>query len=312
MPGQQLRTPGAPLDLGRALVMGIVNATPDSFSDVGLGQATDDRVERALAALDSGADLIDIGGQSGITGVPEISEQEEIDRVLPVVEGVLARRPEAVVSVDTYRPSVAEAVLGAGASIVNDVSCLLHDGVAEACAHHGAALVVMHTTARPKVRRQDPDAHGPDVAGEVAALLTERIERARRLGVADDAVIVDPGVDYAKTPHQTITMLRDPGAIRALGHPVLWALSRKDFVGAVTGRAPQERDAGTLAAIAHVDPQAGDIFRVHDVAATVDLLAVHAALSGRTATTTDLRLDDTLRWADGRAGRFTAPAAAAP
>jgi len=292
--------------------MAIVNASPDSFSDVGVGQATADRVARALAALDAGADVLDIGGQSGITGVPEIGEDEEIDRVLPVLRGVIAERPEAVISVDTYRPAVADAALSAGASIVNDVSCLLHEDVARACARHGAALVVMHTKARPKVRLQDPDAYGSDIAGEVTDVLRERIARAGELGVAPDAIVVDPGVDYAKTPHQTVTMLRDVAPIRGLGRPVLWALSRKDFVGALTRRPPQDRLAGTLAAIGHVDPQAGDLLRVHDVAATIDFLAVHAALSGRTDTAPDLRLDDDLRWSDGRAGRFTSPAPTGP
>lgn len=309
MPVTALRTPRGPLELGRPLVMAIVNASPDSFSDLGVGQAVADRVGRAVAALDAGADVLDIGGQSGITGVPEIGEDEEIDRVLPVLTGVVAARPDAVISVDTYRPAVADAALAAGASIINDVSCLLYEDVARACGRHDAALVVMHTKARPKVRLQDPDAYGADVAGEVAEVLRERIARAEGLGVAADAIVVDPGVDYAKTPHQTVTMLRDLAPIRALARPVLWALSRKDVVGALTGRPPQERGAGTLAAIGHVDPQPGDIFRVHDVAATVDFLAVHAALAGRVETAPDLRLDDALRWSDGRAGQFTAPAA---
>ena len=293
------------LDLSRPLVMGIVNASPDSFSDVGVGHTVDARVDRALAALDAGADLLDVGGQSGITGVPEIAEQEEVDRVVPVVRGILAARPDAVISVDTYRPAVTRAVLDAGAAIVNDVSCLLHEDVAVACGEAGAALVVMHTKARPKHRLQDPDAYD-DVVGEVTAVLRDRLARARELGVAAEGTIVDPGVDYAKTPAQTIALLRGLEPIRALGRPILWALSRKDFVGALTGRPPQERGAGTLAAIAHVGTAPGSIFRVHDVAATVDHLAVARALAGEVAVPADLHLDDRLRWADGRAGEVAA------
>lgn len=288
--------------------MAIVNASPDSFSDAA-GEATagtDARVAAALSALDEGADLVDVGGQSGITGVPEIAEAEEIDRVLPVVAGIVAARPGALVSVDTYRPAVTEAVLDAGAALVNDVSCLRHPEVARACASVGAGLVVMHTKVAPKVRFQEHDAYG-DVSAEVAEVLADRVRQAEALGVAPEGVVVDPGVDYAKTPFQTVSLLRDLSPVRALGRPILWALSRKDFVGALTGTRPRDRGAGTLAAIGHVGAGPGAIFRVHDVRATVEYLVVARALSGAAEVDPGLALGDELRW---QRGRPSAPVAA--
>lgn len=282
--------------------MAIVNASPDSFSDAA-GEAaagSEARVAAALAALDAGADMVDVGGQSGITGVPEIAEATEIDRVLPVVAGILAARPDALVSVDTYRPAVAESVLDAGAAIINDVSCLRHPEVARACAAAGAGLVVMHTKAAPKVRFQRLDAY-VDVSAEVAEVLADRVAQAEALGVDPAGLVVDPGVDYAKTPSQTISMLRDLGPVRALGRPVLWALSRKDFVGALTARRPRDRGPGTLAAIGRVGAGPGDIFRVHDVPATIDYLTVARVLSGDEEIGSDLALADELRWQSGRA-----------
>lgn len=284
--------------------MGIVNASPDSFSDGDIGSAVADQVARGIAALEAGADLLDIGGQSGITGVPEIAEATEIERVLPVIEGIVAERPDAVISVDTYRPAVTEASLAAGAALINDVSCLRHPAVAEACAAVGAGLVVMHTKVAPKQRLQDPDAY-TDVTAEVLAVLADRIALAQDLGVATETIVVDPGVDYAKTPFQTISMLRRLAPLRDLGFPILYALSRKDFVGALTARAPKDRGAGTLAAIGHVGLHPGSIFRVHDVAATVDYLTVSRALAGDIEVTPDLVLADRLRWANGQAGAAT-------
>lgn len=296
-PGLVLR--GRGIDTSRPLVMAIVNATPDSFSDADGSAGPGARVARALAALDEGADLVDVGGQSGITGVPEIPEAEEIDRVLPVVAGIVAARPEALVSVDTYRPGVTEAVLDAGAALVNDVSCLRHPEVARACASVGAGLVVMHTKVAPKVRFQEPDAYG-DVSAEVAEVLADRVRQAEALGVDPEGIVVDPGVDYAKTPFQTISLLRDLGPVRALGRPILWALSRKDFVGAITATRPRDRGAGTLAAIGHVGAGPGSVVRVHDVRDTVEYLAVARALSGADEVDPGLVLGDELRWQRGR------------
>lgn len=308
-PAPPLIVRGRQLDTSRALVMGIVNASPDSFSDDGSEGNLAAQVAAGVASLEAGADLIDVGGQSGITGVPEISEQLEIERVLPVIRAILAARPDAVISVDTYRPGVTEAVLDAGAAVINDVSCLQHPEVASVCGAAGAGLVVMHTKVEPKRRLQDPGAY-TDVAGEVTEVLAERLALALSLGVSESSIVIDPGVDYAKTPHQTIELLRHLEPVRDLGRPLLYALSRKDFIGALTQRPPQDRSAGTLAAIGHVGWRPGSIFRVHDVAATVDYLKVARALAGEVDVAEDLTLADRLRWSNGRAGMAGASARA--
>jgi dihydropteroate synthase len=258
--------------------MGIVNASPDSFSDGGRHPTLQSRVRLAAELLAAGAEILDIGGESATTGRPPVAVEEELERVVPLVERV-AGELGAIVSVDTYKPPVARAAISAGASIVNDVSGLRDPALAEVCAETGAALVVMHTRAAPRERLQDPDLYG-DIVTEVLEFLRERIAAALAAGVASEQLIVDPGPDFAKTPAQTIGLLAQVGRLHELGRPLLMAISRKDFVGALTGRAPRERLAGTLAALAHGVDAGGHIFRVHDVAAAADFLAVRAALSG--------------------------------
>jgi dihydropteroate synthase len=285
---------GRAVDLTEPALMGIVNATPDSFSDGGLHPTTEARVELALALAEQGAELIDVGGQSGITGVPEVAVEEEIARVVPVVEGILAATPGLVVSVDTYRPAVVEAVLAAGAALVNDVSGLLHPEVAELCGSAGAGLVIMHTRARPKHKVLDPDLYD-DVTADVIGFLRRRIDTAMARGMAPEGIVVDPGPDFAKTPAQTVEVLRGMDRVRALRRPVLLALSRKDFVGAITLRPPLARLAGTLAAVGALAGP-GTILRVHDVGAVRDYLAVAAVLDGTTELPADARLAEGLRW----------------
>lgn len=294
-------TPPAPLELraaGRTLtvgprpwLMGIVNATPDSFSDTG-PRTLDARVRLAAELLEAGADLIDIGGESGITTAPAVAAAEEIARVVPLIERV-AGGLGALVSVDTYKPAVAEAAIAAGAAIVNDVSGLRDPALADVCARTGAALVVMHTPIPPKTKKLDHP-YG-DIRAEVAAFLADRIALARDRGVAFEQLVVDPGPDFGKSPAQSIALLADLQPFHALGRPVLLAISRKDFVGAVVQRRPRERLAGTLAALAHGCDQGGQIFRVHDVAACADFLAVRAALRGEQAVPADLTLPEDLR-----------------
>jgi dihydropteroate synthase len=285
---------GRRVDLTEPALMGIVNATPDSFSDGGLHPTTEAQVELALDLVGQGATIIDVGGQSGITGVPEVAVDEEIARVVPVVEGIRAAMPELVISVDTYRPAVVEAVLAAGAAMVNDISGLLYPEVAELCGSVGAGLVVMHTRARPKHKVLDPDLYD-DVTGDVVGFLGERIDAALARGMAPEAIVVDPGPDFAKTPAQTAEVLRGMDRVRALGRPVLLALSRKDFVGAITGRPPRARLGGTLAAVGALAGP-GTILRVHDLEAVRDYLAVAAVLAGRAELPADARLAEDLRW----------------
>ena len=261
---------------GRPLVMGILNATPDSFSD-GRDEPLAARIARGRALLAAGADALDVGGESARGDRPAVSADDEIARV----EGVIAALAGdgALVSVDTYKPAVAEAAIAAGATIVNDVSGLRDPALAEVCARGGAALVVMHTRVDPKGTLLDPATYD-DVVADVVAFLRSRIEVAVDAGMDREALILDPGPDFAKTPAQTVAVLRRLDALRALGRPLLLAVSRKDFVGAITGRAPAERDSGTLAALAAGVDAGAAIVRVHDVAGAVDFLAVRAVLRG--------------------------------
>lgn len=290
----RLRAGAHVLELGeRPLLMGIVNASPDSFSDGGRHPTLDDQVRLAERLLQAGADMLDVGGESATTNRPPVAPEQEAELVVGLIER-LAGGLGALVSVDTYKPLVARAAIAAGASIVNDVSGLRDAELAAVCAQSGAALVLMHTRAAPRERLQDPDLY-EDVTEEVLAFLRERIALAGDAGVAAEQLIVDPGPDFAKTPAQTIRLLSEVDRLHELGRPLLMAISRKDFIGALTGRAPRERLAGTLAALAHGADAGAHIFRVHDVAAASDFLTVRAALDGETAPGRDLALEEELR-----------------
>ena len=273
----RLLAAGRVLSLERPLLMGIVNATPDSFSDAGELTTTEARLARGRALLAAGADILDVGGESASGHVPAVAAEEEIARVVPVVEGLAAEG--ALVSIDTHKPAVAAAAVAAGAAIVNDVSGLRDPALASVCAESGAALVITHTRVAPKGTLLDPD-HYDDVVADVTGFLRERMQVAMAAGVGEEQIVLDPGPDFAKTPAQTVAVLRRLDAVLALGRPVLLAVSRKDFVGALTGRPARERDAGTLAAIAHGLDAGAHMLRVHDVAAAADFLAVRAALRG--------------------------------
>ena len=274
---------------GNPLLMGIVNASPDSFSDPGR-HSPQVLVERAQELAAAGAALIDVGGESGRTDTPAIAEDEEVSRVVQVIERLAAEN--LVVSVDTWRAPVADAALAAGAAMVNDMSGLADPGVAQACAEAGAALVITHTRVPPK-RKGFPDY--ADVIEDVATLLRERADEARQRGVGEEQIVFDPGIDLAKTPAQSVELLRRLGELRALGRPLLLAISRKDFVGALTRRPPRERLAGTLASLDAAVDGGSAILRVHDVAAVRDYLRVRAALRGEIPVPADLRLDAALR-----------------
>jgi dihydropteroate synthase len=294
-PARTLATSHGELSLGgRPLLMGIVNATPDSFSDGALAQTLEARVELARSLLADGADLIDIGGESGVTNRPPVSAEEEIERVVPLIEAV-AGGLGARVSVDTYKPAVAQAAIAAGASILNDVSGLRDPELADVSAQTGAALVLMHTIAPPKTKHHDPSLDGR-IAGEVQRFLAERIELALSRGVAFEQLMIDPGPDFSKTPAQTVAVLRALPALHELGRPILLAVSRKDFVGALTRRPPRLRLAGTLAAMAHGVGAGAHVLRIHDVADAADFLTVTAALGGDGEVESRLRVSDTLRW----------------
>ncbi len=261
---------------GGPLLMGVLNATPDSFSDSGRYRSVARRIERGLELIGDGADIIDVGGESAVTNRPTVAVEEEIERVVPAVEG-LAARSEVVISVDTYKPAVASAAIAAGASIVNDVSGLRDPALADICAASGAALVVMHNRAAPKRRLAEPDLYD-DVVADVVEFLGERTQLALRRGVSKESLIVDPGPDFSKTPAQTVEVLRNLPTIARIGYPVLLAISRKDFIGALLQRPPRARLAGTLAALDHGLGNGAHLFRVHDVVEARAFLSVRLAL----------------------------------
>jgi dihydropteroate synthase len=298
-PERELLLAGERARLGeRPWLMGIVNASPDSFSDAGLEQTLSARVERARELLEAGADVIDIGGESGVTNRPAVDPDEEIERVVPLIERV-AGELGARVSVDTYKPAVARAAVAAGACIVNDVSGLRDPALADVCADTGAALVLMHTRAAPKQKLLDPSFDGR-IVEDVLSFLSERIGVALSRGMSFEQLILDPGPDFGKTPAQTIEVLRGLAELHALERPLLLAVSRKDFVGVITSRPPRERLAGTLAAVEHGVGSGAHVLRVHDVADVADYLAVRAVLSGDRELDSSVRLGDSLRWNQAR------------
>jgi len=267
------------LDLaGPPLLMGVVNATPDSFSDAGELPDLESRAARAAVHVAAGAAIVDVGGETAVGGRPPLAAAEEIDRVVPLIERIVAEH-DVLVSVDTYKAEVAQAALAAGAGMVNDVSGLRDPALADVCARTGAALVIMHTRVEPKGTLLDPGAYD-DVVEDVVGFLAEQVAVARARGVGGWQIVLDPGPDFAKTPAQTVAVLRRLDAVRSLGHPVLLAVSRKDFLGAITGRAAPARGAATLAALAAGVDAGASILRVHDVAAAADFLAVRSVLRG--------------------------------
>ena len=285
----RLRDRTVELRPGRPLLMGIVNAAPDSFSDPG-ERSPRALVERARELVEAGAALIDVGGESGRTDREAVTPEEEMARVVPVVEG-LAETGIAV-SVDTWRAPVARAALDAGAVMVNDVSGLSDPALAEACAEAGAAMVITHTRVEPK-RKAFPDYD--DVVADTLLFWRQRAAHAFQLGMGEDQLVFDPGLDLGKTPAQSVELLRRLPELQQAAGPLLLAISRKDFIGALTGRPPAGRDAGTLAALDACIGGGASIVRLHDVAAGADYLRVRDALVGEQELPEDLQLDEGLR-----------------
>ncbi len=286
------------VESGGPLVMGIVNAGPDSFSDSVRLDTLDRQVEHALTLVAAGADIIDVGGESGVTYTDVTPAEVEASRVVPLVERLV--EAGVMVSVDTWKPEVAQAVADAGAAIINDVSGLADPRLADVAAASGAALVVMHTRARPKEEHFAD--YGGAVVDDVETFLRERLELATARGVAAEQLLVDPGPDFAKTPAESAEVLRALPRLHALGRPILLPVSRKYVIGAITGRPPGERLAGTLAALLHGVAAGAAIVRVHDVAAAVDAIAVWRVLEGHDPVPEIDGDDDALKWiraADG-------------
>lgn len=269
------------LDLSSPRLMGVLNTTPDSFSDGGSyyrsGQLSLDlALRRAQQMLDEGADIIDIGGESTRPGSTPVSEQEELDRVVPVVEAVTSELG-ALVSVDTSSPAVIRETARAGAGLINDVRALQREGALGAAVETGLPVCLMHMQGNPETMQERPEYHDP--VEEVKAFLLERVAACRSVGIESDQILLDPGFGFGKTLSHNLDLLRRLSEFEALGYPVLVGLSRKSMLGRLLGREVSERLPGSLALAMAAAQRGACIIRVHDVAPTRDVLAVLAALS---------------------------------
>ena len=268
---------GRVLKLDRTRVMGIVNVTPDSFSDGGDHASTDAAVAHALKLAEAGADLLDIGGESTRPGAQEVSLEEELRRVVPVIER-LARQTGLPISVDTCKPEVMRAAVQAGAGMINDVCALRREGALDTAAALGVPVVLMHMLGEPRSMQEDP--RYDDVVAQVHRFLAERIFAAEMAGIAKKHIVVDPGFGFGKTTQHNLQLLAQLRRFTELGVPVLAGLSRKKTIGELTGRGdPHERIFGSLAAHLVAAQNGAMLLRVHDVAATVDALKVWNAVA---------------------------------
>src|SRR5919112_5464672 len=269
--GTRLKGPGP-------TVVGILNVTPDSFSDGGDFLDPEAAAVHAASLLDEGAGIIDVGGESTRPGSDPVSQEEEVRRVVPVIERIIAARPEAVISVDTYRSATAAAALDAGASIVNDVSALRVDPrMASVVAEAQCPVILMHMQGEPKTMQSEP--RYTDVVREVKDFLRSRAEHAIRSGVPTENIIVDPGIGFGKNLDHNLALLRDLEVIVDLEFPILVGTSRKTFVGSITGvQEAAERVFGTVATTVLAYDKGATLFRVHDVRPNREALAVAQAI----------------------------------
>lgn len=258
-------------------LMGVVNVTPDSFSDGGLFLDAEAAIEHGLELAEQGAEILDVGGESTRPGALEVSAEEERGRIEPVVAGV-AEAGHAV-SVDTSKSVVAEAALDAGASIVNDVTALRGDPeIAGLCAERGVSLVLMHMRGDPRTMQIEP--RYEDVVDEVKAFLAERIEFAVAAGVSEERIWLDPGIGFGKTLEHNLELLRRLGELRELGRPLVVGTSRKSFIGKIDGSEVGDRLGGTIASSVLAATEGADVLRVHDVAESRQALLLATAILG--------------------------------
>ena len=263
------------LDLAHPHVMGILNVTPDSFSDGGRFAAVEAALRHAKAMVLAGATLIDVGGESTRPGAPVVSSQEELDRVAPVVERI-SRELDVIISVDTSAPIVMTEVARLGAGLINDVRSLRREGALQAAAATGLPVCLMHMLGEPGDMQDNP--HYTDLVGEVSAFLAERMAQCAAAGIASERIVLDPGFGFAKTLQHNLSLFKHMEALHALGRPLLVGVSRKSMIGQALNRPVTERLYGSLALAALAVTKGARILRVHDVAETVDVVRMIAAV----------------------------------
>lgn len=292
----QLDCAGRVLVLDRPRVMGVVNVTPDSFSDGGLHADVDTAVAHALRLAEEGADVLDIGGESARPGANGVSVDEELARVIPVIER-LARETALPISIDTSKPEVMRAAVAAGAGMINDVYALRREGALDAAAALGVPVVLMHMLGEPRSMQDAPDYE--DVVAEVHRFLAERIFSAEMAGIPKKRIVVDPGFGFGKTTAHNLALLARFERFTDLGVPALAGLSRKRSIGEITGRDdPQARIHGSVAAHVIAAQRGAKLLRVHDVAATVDALKVWNAVAAVPMPKSSAPASAGIRWPD--------------
>ena len=264
------------LTLERPLIMGVVNVTPDSFSDGGRFFVTQQALEHARVLIEQGADILDIGGESSRPAAEPVGLDEELRRVMPVLEQ-LAQMPVPV-SVDTCKPEVMRRAIAAGAAMVNDINALREPGALEEVAQSQAAVCLMHMQGEPRSMQRDPQYE--DVVAEVTAFLAQRVEAAQQAGIARERIVIDPGFGFGKSTGHNLELLQGLSTIAGLGQPVLVGLSRKSLFGKITGKPVADRVSASVAAALLAVERGAALVRVHDVAATRDALLVLNAIEG--------------------------------
>lgn len=265
------------LDLTRPRVMGILNVTPDSFSDGGHYSQVDAALQHALTLIDEGVDILDIGGESTRPNATPVTLAQELDRVIPVIEALVAHQINIPISIDTYKPAVMSAAIVAGASIVNDVRALQEEGAVAAVADTDVGVCLMHMQGTPQTMQDNPNY--VDVVKEVGAFLSERVALCQQAGIASNRLLIDPGFGFGKTRAHNITLIQQLDALTKLNLPILVGLSRKSVLGQVTGHDVDARLYASVAAAVISVMKGAHIVRVHDVKATVEALKVVAAIA---------------------------------
>ncbi len=263
------------LDLSNPVVMGVLNTTPDSFSDGGRFTTVELALQRARQMLADGAAIIDVGGESTRPGAAPVGEQEELDRVIPVIEAITRDRP-VLVSIDTTKPAVMRAAAAAGAGMINDVSALQAEGALAAAVELQLPVCLMHMQGDPQTMQAEPEY--VDVVAEVTEFLAARVAQCEQAGLGRELLILDPGFGFGKTPQQNIELLANLRQLQTLSFPILIGVSRKSTLGTITGRGVEDRLAASIAAAVAAVLQGAQIIRAHDVAETCDAIRVAACL----------------------------------